>query len=254
MIGNVPASGTEIIQRLGEQHQRSGDWIVYTSADSVFQLAAHETTVPVEELYDACRMARELLTGEHAVGRVIARPFEGEPGAYVRTPRRHDFSLLPPRPNHLQRLRGDGRRPCTASARSATSSPARTSTASAPTESNGQGIARTIERLRASPDGSLVFTNLVETDMIWGHRNDPEGFADALREFDEELPRLLAALRHGDLLVITSDHGCDPTTAVHRPLPRARAAAGARAPGCRRWAAATTATPSPTSAPPSAAT
>ena len=106
VIGNVAASGTEIIQRLGEQHQRTGDWIVYTSADSVFQIAAHEQTVPLEELYAACRTARELLIGDLAVGRVIARPFEGEPGAYVRTPRRHDFSLLPPRPNHLQRLRG----------------------------------------------------------------------------------------------------------------------------------------------------
>ena len=105
VIGNVAASGTEIIERLGEQHQRTGDWIVYTSADSVFQVAAHEQTVPLEELYAACRTAREMLTGDLAVGRVIARPFEGEPGSFVRTPRRHDFSLLPPRPNHLQRMR-----------------------------------------------------------------------------------------------------------------------------------------------------
>src|SRR5213078_2156208 len=108
VLGNKPASGTEIIQELGEEHQRTGDWIVYTSADSVFQVAAHERTVPLEELYAACRTARELLTGDLAVGRVIARPFEGEPGSYVRTPRRHDFSLLPPRPNHLQRVRAAG--------------------------------------------------------------------------------------------------------------------------------------------------
>src|SRR5207237_3624299 len=108
VLGNIPASGTEIIQELGEEHQRTGKWIVYTSADSVFQIAAHEQTVPLEELYAACRIARGMLVGEHAVGRVIARPFEGRPGAYVRTPRRHDFSLEPPRPNHLQRLREAG--------------------------------------------------------------------------------------------------------------------------------------------------
>jgi len=212
VIGNVAASGTEIIERLGEQHQRTGDWIVYTSADSVFQVAAHELTVPLEELYDACRTARGMLSGDLAVGRVIARPFEGEPGAYVRTPRRHDFSLVPPRPNHLQRMRAAG---VTVHGVGKISDifAGQDVDSSSPTESNGQGIARTIARLRDSEDGDLVFTNLVETDMIWGHRNDPAGFADCLREFDEELPRLMAALRHGDLLVLTSDHGCDPTTA-----------------------------------------
>jgi phosphopentomutase len=212
VIGNVAASGTEIIQRLGEQHQRSGDWIVYTSADSVFQVAAHEQTVPVEELYQACRIARELLVGDLAVGRVIARPFQGEPGAYTRTPRRHDFSLVPPRPNHLQRLRAAGVGVHGVGKISDIFAGQDVDT-SAPTESNAQGVARTIQLLRTLPEGSLVFTNLVETDMIWGHRNDPEGFADSLREFDEELPRLMASLRHGDLLVLTSDHGCDPTTA-----------------------------------------
>jgi phosphopentomutase len=211
VLGNVAASGTEIIQRLGERHQQTGDWIVYTSADSVFQLAAHEQTVPVEELYAACRIARELLTGDLAVGRVIARPFEGAPGRYTRTPRRHDFSLLPPRPNQLERLRGEGVT-VYGVGKIGDIFAGQDIDSSAPTESNAQGIARTIERLRDGDDRSLVFTNLVETDMIWGHRNDPEGFADALREFDEELPRLMAALRHGDLLVLTSDHGCDPTT------------------------------------------
>jgi phosphopentomutase len=212
VLGNVAASGTEIIQRLGAEHERTGSWIVYTSADSVFQIAAHERVVPLEELYDACRTARGILRGEHAVGRVIARPFEGSEGDYRRTPRRHDFSLEPPRPNHLQRLReagmtvhgvgkiGDIFAGCDIDT-------------SHPTESNAQGIAATEELMRTAADGSLVFTNLVETDMLWGHRNDPRGFADALEEFDAGLPGILAAMRHGDLLVLTSDHGCDPTTA-----------------------------------------
>ena len=211
ILGNVAASGTEIIARLGEEHQRTGRWILYTSADSVVQIAAHEDTVPVEELYAACRTAREIWRGEHAVGRVIARPFEGPPGAYVRTPRRHDFSLEPPRPNHLQRLREAGVRVygvgkigdifagCDIDE-------------SAPTRSNADGIARTTALLREVPDRSLVFVNLVETDQTWGHRNDPRGFADALEEFDAGLPDMLAALHHGDLIVLTSDHGCDPTT------------------------------------------
>jgi phosphopentomutase len=211
VLGNVAASGTEIIQRLGEEHQRTGAWIVYTSADSVFQIAAHEQTVPLEELYAACRAARRLLVGEHAVGRVIARPFVGEPGAYVRTPNRHDFSLLPPRPNHLERLRergigvhGVGKIGDIFAGQDVSSS--------RPTTSNGHGIAVTTELLRTVPDQSFVFVNLVETDMLWGHRNDPRGFADALEEFDAGLPGILAALRHGDLLILTSDHGCDPTT------------------------------------------
>jgi phosphopentomutase len=211
VIGNVAASGTEIIQRLGEEHQRTGAWIVYTSADSVFQVAAHEATVPLEELYAACRTARGLMTGANAVGRVIARPFEGDPGAYVRTPRRHDFSLEPPRPNYLERLRtlgvtvhGVGKIGDIFAGRGVDSS--------RPTTSNGHGIAVTTELLRTLPDHSFVFTNLVETDMLWGHRNDPRGFADALEEFDAGLPDILAALHHGDLLLLTSDHGCDPTT------------------------------------------
>ena len=211
VIGNVAASGTEIIQRLGEEHQRTGAWIVYTSADSVFQVAAHEATVPLEELYAACRTARGLLTGENAVGRVIARPFEGEPGAYVRTPRRHDFSLDPPRPNYLERLRAVGVT-VHGVGKIGDIFAGRDIDDSRPTTSNGHGIAVTTELLRTLPDHSFVFTNLVETDMLWGHRNDPRGFADALEEFDAGLPDILAALHHGDLLVLTSDHGCDPTT------------------------------------------
>ncbi|MGN6380240.1 MAG: phosphopentomutase [Gaiellales bacterium] len=210
-LGNVAASGTEIIQRLGEEHQSTGKWIVYTSADSVFQIAAHEETVPLEELYEACRSAREMLTGEHAVGRVIARPFIGTPGAYTRTPHRHDFSLTPPRPNHLQRLREAGVKVHGVGKIGDIFAGSDIDTSS-PTESNTEGIARTTSLLRELPDHSFVFVNLVETDQTWGHRNDPRGFADALEEFDAGLPDLLTALHHEDLLVLTSDHGCDPTT------------------------------------------
>jgi phosphopentomutase len=210
-IGNYAASGTEIIKQLGEQHQRTGDWIVYTSADSVFQIAAHEQTIPLEELYEACRTARRLLVGEHAVGRVIARPFIGEPGAYTRTPHRHDFSLEPPHPSHLQLLRDAGIT-VHGVGKIWDIFAGRDIDTSAPTESNAEGIARTTQLMRELPDRSFVFVNLVETDQTWGHRNDPRGFADALEEFDAGLPDLLAAHRHGDLLMLTSDHGCDPTT------------------------------------------
>jgi len=210
VLGNKPASGTEIIQELGEEHQRTGKWIVYTSADSVFQIAAHEETVPLEELYAACRIAREILTGKHAVGRVIARPFVGEPGNYTRTPNRHDFSLEPRRPNYLTLVRESGVRVygvgkigdifagCDIDE-------------SFPTKSNLDGIQQT-ERLLRELDDGFVFVNLVETDMLWGHRNDPVNFHRCLQAFDRRLPDLLAALRPGDLLILTSDHGCDPTT------------------------------------------
>src|SRR5881409_1902529 len=210
VLGNKPASGTEIIQELGEEHQETGKWIVYTSADSVFQIAAHEETVPLDELYQACRDARELLTGKHAVGRVIARPFEGTPGNYTRTPNRHDFSLEPRRPNYLTLIReadrkvygvgkiGDIFAGCDIDE-------------SHPTKSNIEGIQQT-EKLLREVDEGFVFVNLVETDMLWGHRNDPVNFHRCLQDFDYRLPDLLDALRSGDLLIITSDHGCDPTT------------------------------------------
>jgi phosphopentomutase len=210
VLGNKPASGTEIIQELGEEHQQTGKWIVYTSADSVFQIAAHEETVPLEELYDACKIARETLTGKHAVGRVIARPFTGSPGNYVRTPNRHDYSLEPSRPNYLSLVRAAGKTVhgvgkifdifagCDIDE-------------SHPTKSNLEGIEQT-ERLLRELDDGLIFANLVETDMLWGHRNDPVNFHRCLQDFDRRLPDLLDALRPGDLLVITSDHGCDPTT------------------------------------------
>jgi phosphopentomutase len=210
VLGNRPASGTEIIQELGEEHQRTGKWIVYTSADSVFQIAAHEQTVPLEELYGACRIAREILTGKHAVGRVIARPFTGEPGAYERTPNRHDFSLVPKRPNYLSLVRerghkvyGVGKIPDIFAHQDVDDE--------FPTKSNVEGIQRTEELLRTVDDG-LIFTNLVETDSLWGHRNDPVNFHRCLQDFDRRLPDVLDALRPNDLLVLTSDHGCDPTT------------------------------------------
>ncbi|TMM17909.1 MAG: phosphopentomutase [Actinobacteria bacterium] len=210
VLGNKPASGTEIIQELGEEHQRTGKWIVYTSADSVFQIAAHEETIPLEELYEGCRIAREILTGKHAVGRVIARPFVGEPGNYVRTANRHDFSLEPKRPNYLTLVREAGQKVygvgkigdifagCDIDE-------------SHPTQSNIDGIVQT-EKLLREVDEGLVFVNLVETDQLWGHRNDPVNFHRCLQDFDRRLPDLLDGLRDEDLLILTSDHGCDPTT------------------------------------------
>src|SRR5436190_15994745 len=210
VLCNKPASGTEVIQEYGEQHQKTGKWIVYTSADSVFQIAAHEETIPLEELYDACRSAREILTGKHAVGRVIARPFIGEPGNYERTPNRHDFSLEPRRPNYLTLMREAGAKVygvgkihdifagCDIDEHLFT-------------KSNVEGITETERLLRELEEG-FVFTNLVETDMLWGHRNDPVNFHRCLQDFDRRLPDLLDALRPDDLLILTSDHGCDPTT------------------------------------------
>jgi phosphopentomutase len=211
VLGNKTASGTEIIEELGEEHQRTGKWIVYTSADSVFQIAAHEETIPLEELYGACDTARELLTGKHAVGRVIARPFVGEPGAYTRTPNRHDWSLKPKQPNYLTLAReagavvhGVGKIHDIFAGYDIDESH--------PTKSNIEGIATTERLLRELDSGGFVFTNLVETDMLWGHRNDPVNFHRCLQDFDRRLPDLLDALQPGDLLVLTSDHGCDPTT------------------------------------------
>ncbi len=210
VLGNKAASGTEIIDELGEEHQRTGKWIVYTSADSVFQIAAHEETIPLEELYEACGIAREILTGKHAVGRVIARPFVGEPGSYTRTPNRHDWSLRPRQPNYLTLVREAG---------SEVHGVGKIHDIFAgvdidhshPTKSNADGIRQTETLLRELESG-LVFVNLVETDMLWGHRNDPVNFHRCLQDFDRRLPDLLDALRPGDLFILTSDHGCDPTT------------------------------------------
>jgi phosphopentomutase len=210
VLGNKAASGTEIIQELGEEHQNTGKWIVYTSADSVFQIAAHEETVPLDELYEASRSAREILTGKHAVGRVIARPFVGEPGNYERTPNRHDFSLQPKRPNYLSLVREAGH-PVHGVGKINDIFAGCDIDESHPTKSNVDGIAQT-ERLLRELDDGFVFVNLVETDMLWGHRNDPVNFHRCLQDFDRRLPDLLDALRPGDLFILTSDHGCDPTT------------------------------------------
>jgi phosphopentomutase len=210
VLGNKAASGTEIIQELGEEHQQTGKWIVYTSADSVFQIAAHEETVPLEELYEASRIAREILTGKHAVGRVIARPFIGSPGAYTRTPNRHDFSLEPKRPNYLSLIRDKGTR-VYGVGKIGDIFAGQDIDESHPTKSNIDGIQQTEKLLQELEEG-FIFVNLVETDMLWGHRNDPVNFHRCLQDFDRRLPDLLEALRPGDLLILTSDHGCDPTT------------------------------------------
>jgi phosphopentomutase len=210
VLGNKPASGTEIIQELGEEHQRTGKWIVYTSADSVFQVAAHEETIPLAELYEACRIAREILTGKHGVGRVIARPFVGEPGNYERTPNRHDFSLEPRRPNYLTLVREAGHEVHGVGKISDIFAGCDIDE-SRPTKSNVEGIQQTETLLRELDEG-LVLTNLVETDMLWGHRNDPVNFHRCLQDFDRRIPDLLDAMRPQDLLILTSDHGCDPTT------------------------------------------
>ena len=210
VLGNKAASGTEIIQELGEEHQRTGKWIVYTSADSVFQIAAHEETIPLEELYEGCRMARQILTGKHGVGRVIARPFVGEPGNYTRTPNRHDWSLRPRQPNYLTLVREAGTE-VYGIGKIHDIFAGVDIDHSETTKSNIDGITKTEALLREVDDG-LIFVNLVETDMLWGHRNDPVNFHRCLQDFDRRLPDLLDALRDGDLLIITSDHGCDPTT------------------------------------------
>jgi phosphopentomutase len=212
VLGNKAASGTEIIQELGEEHQQTGKWIVYTSADSVFQVAAHEETIPLDDLYAACRIAREeILVGKHAVGRVIARPFVGEPGNYVRTAGRHDFSLVPRKPNYLTLVREAGGK-VVGVGKIGDIFAGQDIDESHPTKSNVEGITQTESLLREADDGCLIFVNLVETDMLWGHRNDPENFHRCLQDFDRRLPDLLDALKPGDLFVLSSDHGCDPTT------------------------------------------
>ena len=209
-LGNVAASGPEIIERLGTQHQETGRFIVYTSADSVFQVAAHERTVSIDQLYAACRAAREMLTGPHAVGRVIARPFEGEPGAYRRTSRRRDFSLAPFRPTVLDSLVEDGQRVVTVGKVDDLFAGRGISDA-IHTKDNEEGEAVLLDLVKRSGEG-LVFANLVDFDTQFGHRNDPAGFARALEKFDATLGELLPRLRGGEMVWITADHGNDPTT------------------------------------------
>jgi len=209
-IGNVASSGTEIIARLGEEHQKTGRFIVYTSADSVFQVAAHEETVPIEQLYAACRSARELLDGENAVGRVIARPFLGPPGNYARTARRRDFSLEPPRPTLLDRLSEADSRVVTIGKVDELFA-GRGVTEAFHTSGNAEGQELLLDLARRSGEG-LVFANLVDFDQSYGHRNDPIGFARALESFDACLDAFLGRLRSDELCMVTADHGNDPTT------------------------------------------
>jgi phosphopentomutase len=209
-IGNVAASGTEIIARLGAEHQRSGKLIVYTSADSVFQVAAHETTVPIERLYEACQVARGMLTGEHAVGRVIARPFTGSPGAYQRTERRRDFSLEPPAPTLLDRLAERGQRVVTVGKVDQLFAGRGVSDA-IHTGNNAEGEEVLLDLARRRGEG-LVFANLVDFDQLYGHRNDAAGFARALETFDDRLGEILAHLKDDEMCLVTADHGNDPTT------------------------------------------
>jgi phosphopentomutase len=207
-LGNFPASGTEIIKQLGEEHLKTGRPIVYTSADSVFQVAAHEEVIPVSELYRMCRIARSMLQGEHRVGRVIARPFLGQPGAFFRTERRHDFAVEPPRPMLLDLLKdtglevvGVGKVPDIFLSRGITRA--------LPGTNNREALESTAEAVASGARG-LVFTNLVDFDMLYGHRLDLEGYARAIEAADAFLPTLLARLKPADLLMLTADHGCDP--------------------------------------------
>ena len=209
-IGNVAASGTEIIERLGERHQDSGDFIVYTSADSVFQVAAHESTVDIDQLYEACRVAREMLVGRLAVGRVIARPFEGTPGNYRRTSRRRDFSLEPHAPTLMDTMVQAGRRVVTVGKVDDLFAGRGVSDA-IHTQDNGEGEAVLLDLAKRSGEG-LVFANLVDFDTQYGHRNDPAGFARALETFDATLGELRSRLRGDEMVWITADHGNDPTT------------------------------------------
>lgn len=206
---NLPYSGTKVIQDYGDAHIQTGDLIVYTSADSVFQIAAHEEIVPPEQLYEYCRMARDILQGEHGVGRVIARPFAGPCGGkFVRTARRHDFSILPPSVTMLDQLSESGR-DVIGIGKIKDIFAGKGITEAVYTGGNEEGIDRTLEYLDKDFEG-LCFINLVDYDMLYGHRRDVDGYARALSYFDARLPKLLGRLRRDDILMITADHGCDP--------------------------------------------
>lgn len=208
VLCNKPYSGTEVIQAYGDEHVRTGDLIVYTSADSVFQIAAHEDVVPVETLYEYCRQAREILQGEHGVGRVIARPFIGTSGNYTRTPRRHDFSLLPPSVTMLDQLKDAGKTVISVG-KIKDIFAGKGITEAVYTKGNEEGIEQTLSYMEKDFEG-LCFVNLVDYDMLYGHRNDVDGYARALTYFDGKLPEILDRLREEDILMITADHGCDP--------------------------------------------
>jgi len=208
-LGNVVASGTEIIERLGAEHMKTGCPIVYTSADSVFQIAAHEEVIPLDELYAMCETARELLQGEHAVGRVIARPFIGQPGDFIRTSHRHDYSLAPPR-NILDFIVESGSR-VIGIGKIMDLFGGRGVSDCRPTTCNEDGIELLISAIR-DEEGSLIFANLLDFDQVYGHRNNVLGYAEALTRFDEALKEIMQLMHNEDLLIITADHGNDPTT------------------------------------------
>lgn len=209
ILGNIPASGTEIIKDLGAEHVRTGKPIVYTSADSVFQIAAHEEVIPLARQYEICETARDLLRGEHEVGRVIARPFLGAAGGFYRTENRHDYAVPPPRENLLPLLQSHGWDVvCIGKIASIYDSAGVTQDLTA--KNNEQSIDQTIRALRDNTHG-LIFSNLVDFDMLYGHRRDTEGYARALEHFDSRWPEIEGAMNEGDLLIITADHGNDPT-------------------------------------------
>jgi phosphopentomutase len=209
-LGNKAASGTEIIKELGEEHMNSGSPIVYTSADSVFQIAAHEEVIPLWELYRMCEIAREILRGPYEVGRVIARPFEGEPGEFKRTSNRHDYAVPPPRGMLLDRLE-EKKVEVFSVGKIFDVFLGRGITDHVLTRSNADGMQKTLEAT-SEFNGGLIYVNLVDFDQQYGHRNDVEGYGAALEEFDRWLPSFRAAMRPDDLAILTADHGCDPTT------------------------------------------
>lgn len=208
VLCNRPYSGTEVIKDYGDEHVSSGKLIVYTSADSVFQIAAHEDVVPVETLYEYCKIARDILRGRHGVGRVIARPFVGTSGSYTRTSGRHDFSLDPPAVTMLDQLKAAGKDVISVG-KIKDIFAGRGITEYVYTKGNAEGIERTIAYMKRDFEG-LCFVNLVDYDMLYGHRNDIDGYAAALTDFDNKLPMMLELLREEDILMITADHGCDP--------------------------------------------
>jgi phosphopentomutase len=210
VLGNKPASGTEIIKELGAEHLETGWPIVYTSADSVFQIAAHERVIPVEELYRICQIARSLLTGRHKVARVIARPFVGEPGNFTRTARRKDFSLPPTGKTLLDYAQEAGIN-VYGVGKIGEIFAGRGLTKVVKTKDNMDGVDKLLACLKESPEG-LIWANLIDFDMLWGHRNNPEGYAQGLIDFDSRLPEIMEQLTERDVLIITADHGCDPTT------------------------------------------
>jgi phosphopentomutase len=207
-LGNKPASGTEIIKELGDEHVRTGKPIVYTSGDSVFQIAAHESVIPVPELYRMCEIARKILDGKHKVGRVIARPFEGTAGHFVRTSRRHDYAVDPPKPMLMDVL-AEKKIPVFGIGKIHDIYNGRGVDDYATTKSNTDGMEKLTAAVQQRPQG-LIFCNLVDFDMLYGHRKDLEGFARSLEEFDAQLAPYLKLLAARDLLIITADHGCDP--------------------------------------------